>query len=128
MPKKFKFGGGNKCLVCGKTVYVQEQVTYEGKFLHEDCFKCSICNKKIATASQAGSMDGYVRSLSTLTLVWAAHTHGEGEQQKQKRAREGERQRQRQRESESASERVRCKPVRPALTRALKVCRARVCS
>ena len=60
MPKKFKFGGGDKCVACEKTVYVQEKVVFEGKFYHDQCFKCHLCNKKIDSPNNAGSMDGKV--------------------------------------------------------------------
>ena len=73
MPKKLKFGGGNKCMVCKKTVFHNEQIAYEGKFVHENCFKCSICNKKMSV-NTCGSMDGYeppslVRVVVCLAMV-----------------------------------------------------------
>lgn len=55
-----KFGGGNKCAVCQKTVYPQEEVAFDSKFYHKECFKCSICDKTIDGVSKAGSMDGKV--------------------------------------------------------------------
>lgn len=54
------FGGGNKCVVCTKTVYMEEQVQFEKKFYHKLCFKCNICNEKIQDTSKAGSMEGKI--------------------------------------------------------------------
>lgn len=55
-----KFGGGNTCETCKKTVYLQEQLAFEGFFYHQQCFKCSICNEKISTTASAGAMHGTV--------------------------------------------------------------------
>lgn len=54
-------GGGNKCTVCEKTVYMAEQVSFEKKPYHADCFKCTIegCNKK-CTPSSAASYEGNI--------------------------------------------------------------------
>ena len=60
-------GGRNKCVVCNKTVYENEEISFENQFFHDACFKCSICNKKIANNFfSADSMDGKIfhRSLS----------------------------------------------------------------
>lgn len=54
------FGGGNKCATCNKSVYSNEQVSFEKKFYHTTCFKCSICDTIINSTSKAGSMDGVV--------------------------------------------------------------------
>lgn len=52
-------GGGTKCVVCDKTVYPAETVSYEKKAYHQDCFKCAECNKKM-TPSDAGQFDGKI--------------------------------------------------------------------
>jgi len=39
-------GGGNNCQICSKTVYPAEQVSYEKKAYHADCFTCKTCSKK----------------------------------------------------------------------------------
>ncbi|KAL8583197.1 hypothetical protein ACOMHN_053710 [Nucella lapillus] len=38
-----KFGGGDKCTKCDKTVYQQERAEAGGLPFHKLCFKCSIC-------------------------------------------------------------------------------------
>lgn len=49
-----KFGGsGIKCYVCTKTVYQAENVSFEKKSFHPECFKCKHCSKKLASASDA---------------------------------------------------------------------------
>lgn len=52
-PSRFG-GGGNPCIVCAKTVYSAEQVTFEKKIYHGNCFCCKNCDKKIGNTSQAG--------------------------------------------------------------------------
>jgi cysteine/glycine-rich protein len=49
-------GGGTKCVICEKTVYMAEQVLFEKKVYHSDCFKCTLCEKKI-TPSGASMFD-----------------------------------------------------------------------
>lgn len=48
-------GGGTKCTVCAKTVYMAEQVNYEKKPYHAGCFKCSVesCKKKLTPSTAA---------------------------------------------------------------------------
>lgn len=46
-------GGGAKCVVCNKTSYPAETITYEKKPYHADCFRCMECNKKMEGASKA---------------------------------------------------------------------------
>ncbi|BFZ05540.1 hypothetical protein BsWGS_08579 [Bradybaena similaris] len=38
-----KFGGGDKCGICDKTVYAQEKIEAGGVSFHKNCFKCSQC-------------------------------------------------------------------------------------
>jgi len=45
-------GGGTACEICTKTAYPAETVSFEKKYYHADCFKCSVCSKKL-TAAQA---------------------------------------------------------------------------
>merc|ERR1719223_2541986 len=47
-------GGGVNCAICDKKVYPAEQISFEKKAYHGNCFKCSEedCQKKL-TASQA---------------------------------------------------------------------------
>jgi cysteine/glycine-rich protein len=47
--KRFnKFGGGgNKCYVCDKSVFSAEQVSFEKKAYHPNCFKCKHCGHKM---------------------------------------------------------------------------------
>ncbi|KAL4225347.1 hypothetical protein ACF0H5_016035 [Mactra antiquata] len=42
-----KFGGGNKCDICQKTVYQAEQQEAGGRYFHKLCFKCSICKMSL---------------------------------------------------------------------------------
>lgn len=41
-------GGGNKCVVCAKTAYPAEQVSFDKEIYHVECFRCTTCNKKTA--------------------------------------------------------------------------------
>lgn len=42
-----KFGGGGvKCVLCAKTAYGAEQVSYDKQIYHVECFRCTTCNKK----------------------------------------------------------------------------------
>lgn len=41
-------GGGTKCVLCAKTAYTAEQVSFELKIYHVECFRCTTCNKKTA--------------------------------------------------------------------------------
>jgi len=50
-------GGGTKCALCGKTVYMGEQVVYEKKVYHPKCLKCTTCSK-ILQPAQTDSFDG----------------------------------------------------------------------
>jgi cysteine/glycine-rich protein len=50
-------GGGTKCVVCGKTVYPAEMLSFEKEAYHAGCFKCGDCGKKL-TPSDASRYDG----------------------------------------------------------------------
>jgi len=49
-PTKSKFGGGEKCVRCGKTAYEAERVPGPGGFYHTRCFNCVTCKKGLAAA------------------------------------------------------------------------------
>jgi len=57
-PKKaislFDEGSTEKCLTCGKTVFLTEKISAEGKVFHQSCFRCSHCNSKLKLGSYAG--------------------------------------------------------------------------
>ena len=40
-----RFGGGEACPACGKSVYANEEVRAAGKKWHKACFRCSKCQK-----------------------------------------------------------------------------------
>ncbi|XP_059146479.1 uncharacterized protein LOC131934271 [Physella acuta] len=42
-----KFGGGDKCGICDKTVYAQEKIEAGGVPFHKQCFKCSHCKMSL---------------------------------------------------------------------------------
>ncbi|VDI07013.1 Hypothetical predicted protein [Mytilus galloprovincialis] len=42
-----KFGGGNMCPKCGKSVYFAEEVNAMGKKYHKLCLRCGNCNKML---------------------------------------------------------------------------------
>jgi len=43
-----KYGGGNPCKRCSKTVYsAEERKDSEGGFWHKECFACKECGKKL---------------------------------------------------------------------------------
>ncbi|XP_064616304.1 uncharacterized protein LOC135480403 isoform X2 [Liolophura sinensis] len=42
-----KFGGGEKCGICEKTVYAQERIEAGGKPFHKLCFKCTECKMSL---------------------------------------------------------------------------------
>jgi len=46
MSSKFG-GGGKKCEICGKTAYAGEQIHFEKKVYHPNCFKCAECGRKM---------------------------------------------------------------------------------
>ena len=50
-------GGGNKCTICDKTAYPAETITYEKKPYHVECFRCSVCSKKMENASAAAQFE-----------------------------------------------------------------------
>jgi cysteine/glycine-rich protein len=52
-------GGGTSCHICSKTVYPAETVTYDKICYHQDCFKCTTCDKKM-TPSGAAQFEGAV--------------------------------------------------------------------
>jgi uncharacterized CHY-type Zn-finger protein len=55
-----KFGSKEKCHKCGKTVYLMEKVTVEGKatqIFHNYCFRCSVCNKVVTLANYVSLED-----------------------------------------------------------------------
>lgn len=37
----------NPCFVCGRTVYLMERFTAEGKLFHRVCVKCSVCDVQL---------------------------------------------------------------------------------
>jgi len=47
----------DKCNACGKTAFVTERVSVEGKIYHGSCFKCTHCGSKLSLAKYA-SMNG----------------------------------------------------------------------
>eukprot|EP00243_Klebsormidium_subtile_P004366 TRINITY_DN18345_c0_g1_i1.p1 TRINITY_DN18345_c0_g1~~TRINITY_DN18345_c0_g1_i1.p1 ORF type:complete len:225 (-),score=33.36 TRINITY_DN18345_c0_g1_i1:373-1047(-) len=57
-PLAGKFTGTtDKCVSCGKTVYLIEKVVVENKIYHKACFKCSHANCPLSTSNYA-SMNG----------------------------------------------------------------------
>lgn len=44
-------GGGTPCAICSKTVYPAEQLSYDKKAYHSNCFKCAICSKKMTVSN-----------------------------------------------------------------------------
>ena len=49
---RFSFGGGGeKCHKCAKTVYAAERITTHGKAWHSACFRCMVCEQKLAMHS-----------------------------------------------------------------------------
>lgn len=54
-----KFGGGEKCGVCEKTVYATERISVGDKVLHKNCLKCKHCNKILSTGTCASMNEVY---------------------------------------------------------------------
>jgi cysteine/glycine-rich protein len=52
-------------------VYVKEELKFEGIVYHETCFKCNICNEKIAKVSLATSLDGKASHKECFTKQFA---------------------------------------------------------
>ncbi|KAK9103322.1 hypothetical protein Sjap_020576 [Stephania japonica] len=50
-------GTQQKCIACGKTVYVVDMLSADGASYHKSCFKCSHC-KGILAMSNYSSIDG----------------------------------------------------------------------
>lgn len=46
-------GGGSKCVVCNKTAYNAEAISFDKKIYHAECLKCHTCDKKTAAANVA---------------------------------------------------------------------------
>lgn len=44
-------GGGEKCALCAKTVYVAERAVAQDKIFHVACFRCKECNVKLTLSS-----------------------------------------------------------------------------
>ncbi|XP_025112685.1 LIM domain-containing protein WLIM2b-like [Pomacea canaliculata] len=42
-----KFGGGEKCGICQKTVYAQERIEAGNIPFHKQCFKCHNCKMSL---------------------------------------------------------------------------------
>jgi cysteine and glycine-rich protein len=42
-----RFGGGEKCGVCSKSVYAAERVAGAGQVFHKTCFKCTTCKRSL---------------------------------------------------------------------------------
>jgi len=51
-----KFGGApnEKCVKCGKTVYIAEMAKMENQIWHVECLRCVDCNKKLSGANWGG--------------------------------------------------------------------------
>jgi cysteine/glycine-rich protein len=61
--------GKEKCAVCSKTVYPTERMSIDGTLFHQDCLKCTQCNKKISNTN-FGKLDGkYYCKPHTLELI-----------------------------------------------------------
>ena len=48
---KPRWGGGNICPKCQKTVYFAEQLKAAYQTWHKTCFTCSTCNKRLDTST-----------------------------------------------------------------------------
>lgn len=46
-----KFGGSEKCLRCGKSVYAAEKVMGGGLPWHKSCFRCALCGKSLESTN-----------------------------------------------------------------------------
>lgn len=45
-------GGGNPCMLCGKRCYPAEEIrTTTDSLYHQECFRCTTCNRKLTKAS-----------------------------------------------------------------------------
>jgi len=55
-----KFGGGEKCASCSKSVYANESLVFEKKTYHKICFKCVECKKTITNLSGVACIKGVV--------------------------------------------------------------------
>ena len=43
-------GGGESCTACGLVVFVAERASATRGVWHQDCFRCSVCNKKLTSS------------------------------------------------------------------------------
>ncbi|KAI4878065.1 hypothetical protein NFI96_011677 [Prochilodus magdalenae] len=48
-----QWGGGNRCVSCGGTVYHAEEVQCDGKSFHKSCFVCMVCRKGLDSTTVA---------------------------------------------------------------------------
>ena len=46
-----RFGGGNKCATCKKTVYAAESVIAANKEYHDSCFVCQTCRHRLSSTT-----------------------------------------------------------------------------
>ncbi|XP_067662346.1 uncharacterized protein [Haliotis asinina] len=53
-----RFGGGDKCGICTKTVYAQEKIEAGGIIFHKNCFKCSIESCRMQLKRENYAQDG----------------------------------------------------------------------
>ncbi|OWF52791.1 LIM domain-containing protein WLIM2b-like [Mizuhopecten yessoensis] len=58
MPPKFG-GGGEKCVICEKSVYANERIEAGGVAFHKFCFKCSECKMQL-------NLNNYAQDAKTL--------------------------------------------------------------
>ncbi|XP_071960275.1 uncharacterized protein [Antedon mediterranea] len=48
---------GDKCISCGKKVYLMERLVIEGKLFHRACFKCSTCQATLRSGTYKKKRD-----------------------------------------------------------------------
>eukprot|EP01102_Stenamoeba_stenopodia_P018569 TRINITY_DN682_c0_g1_i3.p1 TRINITY_DN682_c0_g1~~TRINITY_DN682_c0_g1_i3.p1 ORF type:complete len:302 (+),score=93.04 TRINITY_DN682_c0_g1_i3:55-960(+) len=54
-----KAAPGEKCTVCGKTVYVAEKISADEKIFHKACFRCTHCNGLLKLGNYASLTGKY---------------------------------------------------------------------
>jgi len=70
--------GPVKCEVCTKTVFQMEQVTIDGHVMHDKCFKCAQCGKKLAVGTCSSIYDKFYCKPHFMALFTSKGNYNEG--------------------------------------------------
>ena len=73
------FGGGAKCGLCAKTVYMNEEVKFNSQSWHKLCFKCAGCSKLLEMGAAVDhGQKIYCKQCHSKSYGTAGYGHGVG--------------------------------------------------